>query len=75
MLAASSVVPRKPRADNVPRELRLLASRVVAAALEDALAGEPIDEAGLRPWVHLAGLRREKLPEVLARARRVVRGW
>ena len=68
-------LPSKPREDDVPREVRILASRVVAAALEDALAGEQISEAGLEPWVHLAGLKRERLPEVLERARKVVRGW
>jgi hypothetical protein len=68
-------LPPKPQPDHVPWEVRLLATRVVAAALEDALNGIVIDEAGLRPWVHLAGLKRERLPEVLARARRVTRGW
>jgi hypothetical protein len=63
------MIDRDPDATIGP--VRRLAAEVVATALRDALAGRPVSELGLRPWLPIAGLNPELLPEILERAKRV----
>jgi hypothetical protein len=63
------------RSDASIRPVKALALRVIEQACKDALAGRPVSTFGLEPWAALAGLKPERVDAVLARARRVVRGW